>query len=145
MPDDADYLVPLEQIRARYGQASMHGERLREIERGRTVFELPITKEVGGGVGDSVHGGILATLADIGVVSAVLSTCRAGEAMRGTCELNISYLRPAVGEMVVVDSRVIKKGRSLAVGDVDLTNEDGALIAKARVTYAIAQVGRPAG
>ena len=145
MPAEADYLVPLELIRARYGRAAMHGERLRTIERGRTVFEMPITKQVGGGVGNSVHGGILATLADIGVVSAVLSTCRKGEEMRGTCELNISYLRPAVGEMVVVESRVIKKGRSLAVGDVDLTNEEGALIAKARVTYAIAQTGGARG
>lgn len=141
MTDEPDWLVPLPQIQARYGASSMHGERMVEIDRGRTVFELPITKAVGGGVGNSVHGGILATLADIAVVSAVLTTCRRGEQMRGTCELNISYLRPAVGKLVRVESNVIKKGRSLAVGDVDLTNEDGALIAKARVTYAIAQVG----
>ena len=89
-----------------------------------------------------MHGGILATLADIAVVSSVLTTCRRGEQMRGTCELNISYLRPAVGKLVRVESNVIKKGRALAVGDVDLTNEDGGLIAKARVTYAIAQTGK---
>ena len=102
---------------------------------------MPITGETAGGANGGVHGGILASLADIGVVAGVLSTCRQGEQMRGTAELNISYLRPAIGELIRVESNVIKKGRSLAVGDVDLTNERGSLIAKARVTYAIGAAG----
>ena len=141
MVDEIQYLAPLPEIEARYGTNSLFGERFIEISRGRTVLELPITRDTAGGARGGVHGGILASLADIGVVAAVLSTCRVGEQMQGTSELNISYLRPAVGSMVRVESTVIKKGRSLAVGDVDLLSDQGKLIAKARVTYAISQTG----
>lgn len=137
MADDVRYLVPLHSIEASYAGGTLFGARLTAIERGRTVFEMPITQHTAGGANGGVHGGILASLADIGVVAAVLSTCREGEQMRGTAELNISYLRPAIGAFIRVESEVIKKGRSLAVGDVDLTNDRGALIAKARVTYSI--------
>lgn len=143
--DQVAWLVPLEEIRRRYGTTPLFGERMVSVERGRTVFEMAITGETAGGARGGVHGGILASLADIGVVAAVLSTCRVGEQMQGTCELNISYLRPAVGSMVRVESNVIKKGRSLAVGDVDLRSDSGKLIAKARVTYSIAQVGDAGG
>ena len=141
MSDRIQYLVPLAEIEARYGTTSLFGERFTEIERGRTVLEMPITRDTAGGARGGVHGGILASLADIGVVAAVLTTCRVGEQMQGTAELNISYLRPAVGSKIVVESNVIKKGRALAVGDVDLIGDQGKLIAKARVTYSIAQVG----
>ncbi len=141
MSDDVQYLVPLPEIESRYGTTSLFGERFIEITRGRTVLELPITKDTAGGARGGVHGGVLASLADIGVVAAVLSTCRVGEQMQGTSELNISYLRPAVGSKIRVESNVIKKGRSLAVGDVDLLSDQGKLIAKARVTYSIGQLG----
>ena len=141
MADDVRWLVPLQSIEASYRGGTLFGARLIEIERGRTVFEMAITADTAGGANGGVHGGILASLADIGVVAAVLSTCRQGEQMRGTAELNISYLRPAVGRRIRVESLVIKKGRSLAVGDVELSNDRGALIAKARVTYAIGAAG----
>lgn len=141
MPDEIQFLVPLNEIQHRYGGGSLFGEQMIEIDRGRTVFEMPITRNTAGGARGGVHGGILASLADIGVVAAVLSTCRVGEQMQGTSELNISYLRPAVGKFIRVESNVIKKGRTLAVGDVDLLADNGKLIAKARVTYSIAQVG----
>ena len=141
MSDHPPWLVPLQSIEASYRGGTLFGARLTEIERGRTVFEMAITADTAGGANGGVHGGILASLADIGVVAAVLSTCRQGEQMRGTAELNISYLRPAVGRRIRVESLVIKKGRSLAVGDVELSNDRGALIAKARVTYAIGAAG----
>ena len=141
MAEAINYLVPLPEVEARYGEVSLFGERFTEIERGRTVLEMPITRDTAGGARGGVHGGVLASLADIGVVAAVLTTCRVGEQMQGTAELSISYLRPAVGAKVTVESNVIKKGRALAVGDVDLRSDQGKLIAKARVTYSIAQVG----
>jgi len=62
----------------------------------------------------------------------------ASRSLRGEAE------RPdgqAVGSKVRVESNVIKKGRTLAVGDVDLLSDQGKLIAKARVTYSISQTG----
>ena len=134
---DGEWLVSLDDIRTRHELGAPFGARLVDVDRGRAVFELPLGPGVAGGVAGGAHGGVLATLADIAVVTAVLSSCRTGEQMRGTAELNISYLRPAIGKVLRATANVIKKGRTLAVGDVDIHNDEGALVAKSRVTYAL--------
>ena len=53
---------------------------------------------------------------------AVFADMREGEQPAGTAELNISYLRPAHGDHVFADANVIKRGRQLAVIDVDITD-----------------------
>jgi uncharacterized protein (TIGR00369 family) len=90
-----------------------------------------------GGVGGSVHGGILATMVDIACMLSVASAIGPDQAMSGTAELNISYLRPALGPRVVAEGRILKKGRSLAVVDVDCSDGNGRLFAKGRVQYAL--------
>jgi uncharacterized protein (TIGR00369 family) len=100
-----------------------------------------VTEKVRGGVGGSVHGGVLSSLVDIATILAVSTLVQPHEQMAGTAELNISYLRPALGAAVYAAARVLKKGRSLAVCDVDLTDLDGRLLAKGRVAYALRRRG----
>ncbi|HLZ68325.1 MAG TPA: PaaI family thioesterase [Dehalococcoidia bacterium] len=92
-----------------------------------------------GGVGGSVHGGIIATLVDIVTIGAVASAIEPHDVMNGTAELNISYLRPALGAQVVAEGRVLKKGRSLAVVDAECSDGAGRLFAKGRAQYALRQ------
>jgi len=94
-------------------------------------------EKIRGGVAGSVHGGVLSALVDIVTLSAIASVVQPGEQMAGTAELNISYLRPALGDAVIAEARVLKKGRTLAVVDVDLSGGDGRLVAKGRVSYAL--------
>jgi uncharacterized protein (TIGR00369 family) len=102
---------------------------------------LPNDPRLGGGVAGSVHGGVLAALADIATLAAMTTVFTPDERAAGTAELSISYLRPALGAHVAAEARVLKKGRTLAVIDVDLKDADDRLVAKARVSYAL----RPAG
>jgi acyl-CoA thioesterase len=105
---------------------------------GHARCRLPVTDKVRGGVAGSVHGGVLSALVDIVTLSAISTVVDPAEdQMAGTAELNISFLRPALGEAVYADARVLKKGRQLAVVDVDLTDADGRLVAKGRVNYAL--------
>ncbi len=140
------WLVSLDALRRSYqpdirggGGTALFRVELIEVERGLTIFRLPITDAVRGGVGNGVHGGVIAALVDIGLVSAVLSACRQSNEMRGTAELNISYLRPAQGKALIARTTILKKGRSLAVGDIDVENDAGVLVAKGRGTYALGQ------
>ena len=93
------------------------------------------------GAGNGVHGGILASLADVSALGAIRSVVGPDDIMSGTAELNISYLRPAVGELVVTEARVLKKGRSLVGVDVDISDGKGRLFCKARILYALRQRG----
>ena len=134
------WLETLDQIRGTYqlfGGPALFGAHLAEIERGRAVFRLPISLLLGGGARGGVHGGILSALTDIAAVSAVRTLCRMNDIMRGTAELNISYLRPATGPTLTITGIVLKKGASLAVSEVEIQNDEGALVAKGRVTYAL--------
>ena len=113
------------------------GVELVERGDGHARCRLPVTEKVRGGVAGSVHGGVISALVDIATLSAVSSIVQPGEQMAGTAELSVSYLRPALGDAVFADARVLKKGRTLAVIDVDVTNPDGTLVAKGRVSYAL--------
>ena len=114
------------------------GVELVQRGEGHARCRLPVTEKVRGGVAGSVHGGVLSALVDIVTLSAISTVVNPAEdQMAGTAELSISYLRPALGDAVYADARVLKKGRQLAVVDVDLTDPDGRLVAKGRVSYAL--------
>jgi|SRR5579883_1648272 uncharacterized protein (TIGR00369 family) len=91
------------------------------------------------GAGNGLHGGVLASLVDIAALAAIGSVVGPNDIMSGTAELNISYLRPAVGELVVTEARVLKKGRALVAVDIDISDGHGRLFSKGRVQYALRQ------
>jgi uncharacterized protein (TIGR00369 family) len=91
----------------------------------------------GGGVGGSVHGGLLAAMVDIAALQAVLNSLQPGDRPAGTADLNITYLRPALGEQICADATILRKGRQLIIIDVSITDPAGRLCSKARVIYAL--------
>jgi acyl-CoA thioesterase len=94
------------------------------------------------GIGGSVHGGLLAALVDIAMLEAVFPMLPAGEQPAGTADLNITYLRPALGEFVYAEAVVLRKGRQLAVTEVTILDGEGRACAKGRTIYAI-RAGTP--
>ena len=78
------------------------------------------------------HGGPLAAFIDIVGDFAIGMMVGGGVP---TMNLRIDYLKPAVGDAVVGIARVRRRGRSAAIVDIDVTNEDGALVAIGRGTY----------
>lgn len=60
--------------------------------------------------------------------------------MAVTSNLNIDFLRPCLGENVIVEGRMIKLGRSLAVVSVEMRGDASKKLAsRATVTYALPQ------
>lgn len=130
-----------ELLRARFRAANpfheLLGVELEERAPGYARVRLPVRAQLGGGVAGSLHGGVLSALVDIATLGALQGLFRPDERAAGTAELSISYLRPALGEYVAAEARVLKKGRTLAVIDVDITDPEGRLVAKGRVSYAL--------
>ena len=130
-----------EQLRARFRDGNpfhqVLGVELEERSPGYARVRLPMSERVRGGVAGSVHGGVLSALADITTLAAMQGMFTGGERAAGTAELSVSYLRPALGAYVDAEARVLKKGRTLAVIDVDMKDPDGRLVAKARVSYSL--------
>jgi len=93
------------------------GVRLARLERGECDLVLDDRRDLDGIFG-SLHGGILATLADSAIAFAALTLIGADEAI-ATVEMNIRFLAPC-REAVVARSRVVKAGRTLVTGEVEL-------------------------
>lgn len=90
-----------------------------------------------GGIGASVHGGLLAAMVDIAMLEALFPMFGRSEQPSGTADLNITYLRPALGERIYAEAAVLRKGRQLAVTEVVILDGDGRLCAKGRTIYAL--------
>jgi uncharacterized protein (TIGR00369 family) len=86
--------------------------------------------------GDSVHGGIIMTLADTAFWRAVVPLLSHGQTAV-TSDLKVNFTRPARGDHLFSESRVIHKGNRLVVGEADVTDSEGNLVAKALGTYVI--------
>ena len=114
----------------------MMGITLVEQGDGYGKIQLTVTEQTPTGVGGSVNGGVLATMVDMVMLVAVFGGMSEDEQPAGTAELSISYLRQAHGKKIFATGNQVKRGRQLAVIDVDITDGDDRLCAKARATYA---------
>jgi uncharacterized protein (TIGR00369 family) len=89
-----------------------------------------------------VHGGVLATLADLGLALAAHTLVAAGERVV-TVEFKINYLRAVIGASVRCRADVLRPGKSVTVSEASLwVQRDGneILVAKAMGTIAILPV-----
>ena len=112
--------------------AELIGMRMVEAEVGRVAFELDVGPEHTSPPG-TLHGGILCDLADAAMGCANLSRLEPDELFT-TVELKINFLKPVrEGRLTAVGS-VIRGGRTLALTECRVTDEDGALVAYATST-----------
>ena len=54
-----------------------------------------------------------------------------------TLEMKINYLKPLAGGDIIAEAKIIHRGTMTAIGDVEVKDGKGNLIAKGLVTYAI--------
>jgi uncharacterized protein (TIGR00369 family) len=88
------------------------------------------------------HGGVLAALADTGVAVALM-TQRGLRMDFTTTDLHMFYFAPARSGTIYARARLVKSGRRINVGEVDITDADGKAVAKGIVTYIVLEE-RPA-
>lgn len=107
-----------------------------ELHDGYAKIAMDTGPNTLGGIGGSVHGGVLAALVDITILRALFAVPDPSVVPAGTADLNITYLRPALGKRIYSEGKVLKKGRQMAVIEVDITDENGKLCARGRTIYA---------
>jgi uncharacterized protein (TIGR00369 family) len=89
-------------------------------------------------VGDMVHGGAIATLADLTVMAAAWCGAQAPPELRGvTVSMALDFMAPARGCDVIGVGRVLRRGRSLVNCEAEIVDPDGRLVAKALATYKV--------
>lgn len=102
-----------------------------EVTDGEAVGTLQAEEKHGNPIG-SVHGGFLFTAAD--TVGGIAATTKGR--MVTTIDGSIHYLNAAhVGDLLTIQGKVIKAGKSFAVVDVTIQNQEQKLLAAATMTY----------
>jgi uncharacterized protein (TIGR00369 family) len=107
------------------------GYTLREVEKGRAVFEFEASEFHYNPIG-SVHGGVYATLLDSATGCAVHSMLSAGDRYT-TLDLTVKFLRGITADTgpLVCEGTVIHLGRQTALAEARLLGKDDKLYAHA--------------
>jgi len=85
-----------------------------------------------------LQGGYFAMIADAAVYIAAETLLGPGEGLT-TVEMKINYLGAVQGQDVLADATIVKRGRTIMLGDADVRTETGDLVGKALVTYMVLQ------
>jgi uncharacterized protein (TIGR00369 family) len=110
---------------------------LEEVERGRVTFAMVPREELYNLIG-SVHGGIIATLMDTALGSAVQSLLPAGQ-VATMMDLQTRFHRPLTAAIpkVFAQARVVHHGRRTATSEAKLVDASGTVYATGTSTMMI--------
>ncbi|MEJ6003007.1 PaaI family thioesterase [Paucibacter soli] len=111
------------------------GLQVLSAEPGRVRLRLPIKAEFVH-VGGVMCGQAAMAAADTAMVLAMMATLGEFRPMT-TVQLQTSFVRPLSGTHCVIDAQVLRNGKSLAFGQIDILGADGKLAAQATTTYAL--------
>ena len=102
-------------------------------DKEQIVLKMPMRPEFERGAGSGQwHGGAIASLIDIAGDYALVMKVGGGVP---TVNFRTDYLRPAMNTDLIATATVRRAGRTIAVVDIDITNDDGKLCAVGRGTY----------
>jgi uncharacterized protein (TIGR00369 family) len=105
------------------------------VEPGSARLELPFRDEVSN-PGQQVHGGVVSSMLGIaGRVAALSQDEIAGPCSASTIELNVTYLSSAVGEDIVAEGKVLRRGKELSHVRSEVTNREGKPLGVAMVIF----------
>jgi len=89
------------------------GVRAQSVESGSARLELPYREEISN-PGRQVHGGVMSSMLGIAGRVAALSVCDlAAPLSAASVEINVTFLSSAVGEGMIADGQVVRRGKEL--------------------------------
>ncbi|MEP7065246.1 MAG: PaaI family thioesterase [Gemmatimonadota bacterium] len=103
------------------------------FEEGKAAFSMVTDPARHGNVMGTLHGGVLATIADSAMGFAFATTLAADESF-ATLEMKVSFLRPVWKATLTASATVVQRGKTTGLVDCRVTDERDRLIAHATST-----------
>ena len=112
------------------------GLRVEAFEPGLVTLRLPRNGQLSR-VGDMLCGQAMMAAADTAMVLALISHFGAFRPCT-TVQMNTSFLKPLSGQDALVEARLLRAGKALAFGEIDIRGaDDGKSVCRASTTYAL--------
>lgn len=108
---------------------------VRDLQWGASLIEVALEEKHLQPFG-YVHGGAIASVVDAAAFWAVFPQVEKGAGLT-TVEMKLNYLAPAQRGTLVAQGRCIKLGRTLALSEAYVRNEEGSLIAHGTATMMV--------
>lgn len=112
--------------------AALLGFTVTSMDSGQAVIEYQATERHANPMG-TLHGGVLAAIADAAMGVAYMSTLGEGESFT-TLEMKINFLKPVWKARLRAVGKVVKAGRTVGLVECDITDEKEQLVARASST-----------
>jgi acyl-CoA thioesterase len=125
----------LTKTKERFPFWSLVGMELVDIRKGWAKTKIPYAQKLINANGVA-HGGVIFSAADSAVGLALLGLVDRHDLIT-TIEMKINYLKSFDRGEIFAEAKIIFKGSQTAVGEVEVRDSDGNLVAKAISTYAI--------
>ncbi len=110
--------------------------RVESFETGVVTLRLPQSDQLSR-VGGMLCGQAMMAAADTAMVLALINHFGAFRPCT-TVQLNTSFLKPLSGQDALVQARVLRAGKALAFGEIDICGaQDGKSVCRASTTYAL--------
>jgi uncharacterized protein (TIGR00369 family) len=130
--------MPLDDLAERFARAPYNARLGIVVERlapDHALIRVPY-KDENSNPGRALHGGVMASVIDIGGTLAAWSGLAADKDFEaGTVDLSVNYLAAAIGEDIVAEASVLRRGKEITYCEVDVRNDGGKRIAKGLVTH----------
>jgi len=104
------------------------GVRLDKVDEGSARLALPY-KDENSNPGKALHGGCAASLGTIGGQAVARAALGPEAGPFHTTQMQVSYLAAAIGEDVVAEARLLRRGKALCFVSVEVRTLDGKAIA----------------
>jgi len=112
------------------------GLRVESFDADSVTLRLPQSDRLSR-VGDMLCGQAMMAAADTAMVLALIATAFFAFACT-TVQMNTSFLKPLSKQDALVQARVVRAGKSIAFGEIDIRGaDDGKSACRASVTYAL--------
>jgi acyl-CoA thioesterase len=125
----------LEKVKPKQRFWELLGIEIVDVKEGWAKLRLPFSKKLIHPLGVA-HGGAIFSLADSAVAMALLGLAGKDEEFT-TVEMKINYVRSFKEGEMIAEASIFNKGNRIALGDVEIHDERGRLIAKSLATYLI--------
>ena len=114
---------------------SLLGMELVDVKKGWAKVRLPFEKKLIQPRGIA-HGGAIFSAADSAIVMALLGLVPREETFT-TVESKINFIKPFDQGEITAEAKIISKGSRIAIGDVEVRDDQGSLVARCLSTFMI--------
>jgi uncharacterized protein (TIGR00369 family) len=104
-------------------------------EPGLAKLSMPLTEDVRGFFEGTVHGGMLATLADAACASCLIGCYDLSSEFSVTTDMHVRYYRQPHGGPLVAEARLVHGGRRLLSTECEVVDPENRALIRTTATY----------